>query len=66
MIDLDPYLDSHRAFLLLQIHDELLYEAPDSTVKELSQKVRKEMEGVMKLKVPLKVEVSIGKNWGEC
>lgn len=53
-------------YLLLQIHDELLLEAPDSSVSHLSSKVKNIMEGVLKLKVPLDVHISIGKNWGEC
>jgi DNA polymerase-1 len=53
-------------YMLLQIHDELLFESPDTHVQELSNQVKSIMEGVMKLKVPLEVHISIGKNWGEC
>ncbi len=53
-------------YMLLQIHDELLFEARDTHVHRLSNKVKSIMEGVMTLKVPLEVHISIGKNWGEC
>lgn len=52
--------------LLLQIHDELILECPDYQVDKLSKIVKEIMEGVFDLKVPLSVEISIGKNWGEC
>ncbi len=54
------------AYLLLQIHDELLFEGPDAYMGQLSTKVKSMMENVMQLKVPLEVDISIGKNWGEC
>lgn len=67
MIQVDSFL-KHRPLghMLLQIHDELLFESPDTHVQELSIQVKTIMEGVMKLKVPLEVHISIGKNWGEC
>lgn len=69
MIEIDKKLyknDDHFAKLLLQIHDELLFEAPDSHCDQLATMAKQEMEGVFKLKVPLIVDISIGKNWGEC
>lgn len=67
MIQVDSLL-KHRplGYMLLQIHDELLFESPDAHVQELSIQVKNIMEGIMKLKVPLEVHISIGKNWGEC
>ena len=67
MVQVDSFL-KHRnlGHMLLQIHDELLFESPDTHVQELSTQVKSIMEGVMKLKVPLEVHISIGKNWGEC
>lgn len=52
--------------MLLQIHDELIFEAPDDEVDVLAKEVQTMMEGVMQLKIPLTVDISIGKNWGEC
>ncbi len=63
MIDVDRVLNAH---LILQIHDELIFEVPDNEVESLAPKVKKLMEGVMQLKIPLVVDISIGKNWGEC
>ncbi len=51
--------------LLLQVHDELVLETPAATVEREAQIVREEMTSAMTLKVPLKVEVGWGKNWGE-
>ncbi|MBI2826997.1 MAG: DNA polymerase I [Planctomycetia bacterium] len=53
------------ARLLLQIHDELLFEAPPGELDALSRLVRKEMSGVMALAVPLVVDVKTGRNWAE-
>jgi len=51
--------------MLLQIHDELLFEAPEAQAEAELDWISKEMEGAMELKVPLKVKVSLGKNWRE-
>ncbi|MBI2177280.1 MAG: DNA polymerase I [Candidatus Tectomicrobia bacterium] len=53
------------ARLLLQVHDELLFELPPKEEKALSRLVREEMEGAGRLAVPLAVEMSTGANWGE-
>ena len=52
--------------MILQIHDELLFETPDVEAEKLAANVKKIMEGVFTLNVPLIVDISIGKNWGEC
>jgi len=54
-----------RARLLLQVHDELLFEVPQEEVEEVSALVRKEMEEVYPLSVPLRVNLAVGKNWAE-
>ena len=51
--------------MVLQIHDELLFEAPQTEVEALKAMVVSEMEGVIKLSVPLTVECKDGKNWLE-
>ena len=68
MIQIDSYLQAHKnmGYMLLQIHDELLFESPDDEISKLSCHVQSSMENVIQLKVPLKVHISIGKNWGEC
>lgn len=53
------------ARLIMQVHDELVVEAPAEEKEEVMALVKKEMEEVVKLKVPLKVEIASGKNWDE-
>lgn len=55
-----------KAQMILQIHDELLFEVHEDCIEELSKLVKKIMENVFTLKVPLVVDISVGKNWGEC
>ncbi|HOX06418.1 MAG TPA: DNA polymerase I [Planctomycetota bacterium] len=54
-----------KSRLLLQIHDELLFEAPPEEVRELSARAEEIMESAVKLSVPLKVSVGSGPNWLE-
>lgn len=51
------------AKMLLQVHDELVFECPDDQVDAVSQLVREEMEGVASLSVPLHVDLGTGSNW---
>jgi DNA polymerase I len=55
-----------RARLLLQIHDELVFEAPCEEVELVAALARQEMESVERLSVPLKVDVKVGDNWADC
>jgi len=50
--------------ILLQIHDELVFELKEALVSEKGEQIRNIMETVVNLKVPLKVDVSFGKNLG--
>jgi DNA polymerase-1 len=54
-----------RGSMILQIHDELLFEVEEDAVDAISAIVREEMEGVVSLRVPLRVELGSGKNWQE-
>jgi len=54
------------AKMILQIHDELVFEAPAGEINNLAKMVRHEMQSVMALRVPLKVDVKAGDNWAEC
>ncbi len=54
-----------NARMVLQVHDELVFESPMSEVESLKRMVVEEMEGVIRLSVPLTVECSNGKNWLE-
>ena len=51
--------------MLLQIHDELIFEAPDNEVEEVSKLIKTEMENIVNLKVPFIAEVGFGDNWAE-
>jgi DNA polymerase-1 len=51
--------------MILQIHDELLFEVPESELEIVKDKIQEDMEGAMKLNVPLKVDISYGRNWAE-
>ena len=55
--------EKFQAKMILQVHDELLFEAPSSESKQLANLVREEMENVHKLSVPLEVEICVGSNW---
>ena len=54
-----------RSRMVLQIHDELLFETPPEEVEALQALVVAEMEHVIALSIPLTVECSYGKNWLE-
>jgi DNA polymerase-1 len=54
-----------RAKMLLQVHDELVFEVPPEEAERVQGLVRSIMEGVYELKVPLKVDVKMGSNWAE-
>lgn len=49
--------------LLLQIHDELIFEAPDEKASAMAEIVRAEMESALELRAPLKAEAGLGKDW---
>jgi DNA polymerase-1 len=65
MIQIDAELQNRklRSRMLLQVHDELVFEVPDNEVDTLKHLVTERMEGVCELKVPLKVDVGTGPNW---
>jgi len=52
--------------MLLQIHDELVFEAPPEELTALREMVVHEMTHVWELQVPLKVDVKTGLNWADC
>jgi DNA polymerase-1 len=51
--------------MILQIHDELLFEVPEDEVDTATKLIREEMEGALTLSVPLHVDVGHGNNWAE-
>jgi DNA polymerase-1 len=65
MIRIDEILQREKleTKMLLQVHDELLFESPRDEAKRISELVKHEMESVHKLDVPLIVDVGVGENW---
>ncbi len=64
MIDLDRRLaEDFKSRMILQVHDELLFEAPETEIPRLTKVVKDAMEGAHKLRVPLLVETKAGPNW---
>ncbi|MFH1351651.1 MAG: DNA polymerase I [Pseudomonadota bacterium] len=57
--------ERYKTKMLIQVHDELVFEVPEKEVDAVTVLVKEEMEGVYQLAVPLKVDVGIGKNWDE-
>lgn len=54
-----------RAKIILQLHDELILELPKEEIEEVKKLVKEEMEGVVSLAIPLKVNLTLGKTWAE-
>jgi DNA polymerase-1 len=67
MINLHTLLKKRhpRAAMIMQVHDELVLEVPEAEKDDVMALVKREMEGVVKLRVPLKVEIGAGQNWDE-
>ncbi len=57
--------DGMRSRLIMQVHDELVFEVPEDEVVAMEQLVAHEMEHAVSLRVPLKVDMSHGRNWSE-
>ena len=63
-------IDVHRALppdaaMILTVHDELLFEVPESRADQVASLIKEQMEGAVSLAVPLTIDVGIGKNWKE-
>jgi len=68
MLTIDKLLhkEGYLGYMILQIHDELIFELPDFELPGIEPLVKHTMENALTLKVPLIVNISIGKNWKEC
>jgi len=51
--------------MIMQVHDELVFEVPNEDIKEVAKLVEKEMEGVYELRAPVETHIEVGQNWGE-
>ena len=60
---LDEFFPTTR--MLLQIHDELLLEVPNQDVTAIQDILQRDMSDVCKLEVPLQINVSVGRTWGD-
>jgi DNA polymerase-1 len=67
MLDVDRALtrEGLRTAMVLQVHDELVFEVPPGELEAAMTLVKREMEGAMKLSVPLKVDLRYGPTWME-
>lgn len=67
MITVDRWLQTEKpdADMLMQVHDELVFEVKESELEHVIEKVRELMEQSMQLDVPLRVDVGVGDNWDE-
>ena len=65
MIAIQARLEKEKSesLMIMQVHDELVFDAPEGETKALAALVKEEMEGAYKLKVPLKVGISVGETW---
>ncbi|MGC9139479.1 DNA polymerase I [Athalassotoga sp.] len=63
MIDIDQKISSMKSMMILQVHDELVFEVPEEELDELTKIVKDSMEKIVKMKVPLKVEIESGESW---
>lgn len=66
MVEIAKSTDTTRLKMLIQVHDELVFEAPESSVEESLQKITTIMQSTVALSVPLRIEVRVGSNWAEC
>ncbi|WP_233968256.1 DNA polymerase I [Pectobacterium polaris] len=67
MIAIDDWLqkDTPKVKMIMQVHDELVFEIHDSVIEESISKIKELMEGCMQLNVPLQVDIGTGMNWDE-
>jgi len=67
MIKIDQRLQAEKkkSKMIMQVHDELIFEVPDNELTTVSTLVKEEMEGAIACSVPLKVDIGIGKSWDE-
>ena len=57
--------DSIRKFMVLQVHDELLFEVPEELIETAVKTIKNTMESALKISIPMTVEVKVGNNWME-
>ncbi|MCL0098129.1 DNA polymerase, partial [Dehalococcoidia bacterium] len=58
-------LQNLQSKMILQVHDELLFEVPQAEIEPMKRLVQEVMSAAMELSVPLNVDTKLGRNWGE-
>ncbi|PIR05768.1 DNA polymerase I [Candidatus Kuenenbacteria bacterium CG11_big_fil_rev_8_21_14_0_20_37_9] len=70
MIEVDKLINEKykngEVKMIMQVHDELIFEIKDNLAEKIAGEIQTEMETVHKFEIPILAEISIGKNWGEC
>ena len=65
MIRIQKRLERFETQMIIQVHDELLFDCPEYELKDIKPLIRKEMEDAIELNVPIRVEIGSGPNWLE-
>ena len=67
LIDIDAFLDKEmpEVKMIMQVHDELIFETPKKNAQEVLSTMKDMMEAAVKLDIPLIAEAAIGTNWNE-
>jgi DNA polymerase-1 len=67
MVNLDKEMTkrSLKSSMLLQVHDELIFEVPQDEMNEMHNLAVKVMSEAIELRIPLKVDTKTGRNWGQ-
>lgn len=68
MIEIDRIINERKlkGKMILQIHDELIFEVPEEEIPLFEEFVKEIMEHVIQLNVPIEVHIAVGKNWAQC
>lgn len=68
MLKIDEELKERnlKGYMILQVHDELIFEVPDEEIDQWIPLVQNTMQNVLTFKIPLVVNITVGKNWKEC
>jgi DNA polymerase I len=68
MINIDRRIreDGYKGRMIMQVHDELIFDVPKTELEALQKMVVHEMQTALPLSVPVKVEAGSGPNWAEC
>ena len=63
MINIHKYLEDKKSKMVIQVHDELVFDVKRSELEELKSEIKRLMESALEISVPVKVDIGIGENW---